>query len=100
MYLCISWSRTRKEKPVDYQDVRGEFRHVPPAITQLKTPLFGGVSWFSFAKRFKCQAFMFSIPNLFHVNIMITNLFFVKNNSIVANSSFCLIESGDPKENA
>ena len=43
---------------------------------------------------------MFSIPNLFHVNIMITNLFFVKNNSIVANSSFCLIESGDPKENA
>ena len=30
---------------------------------------------------------MFSIPNLFHVNIMITNPFFVKNNSIVANSS-------------
>ncbi len=34
MYLCISWSRTRKEKPVDYQDVRGEFRHVPPTITK------------------------------------------------------------------
>lgn len=60
---------------VSCKDYGGEFRHVPPAITQLKTPLFGGVFWFSFAKRFKCQAFMFSIPNLFHLNIMITNLF-------------------------
>ena len=72
LYLCISWSRTRNEKPADYQDVRGEFRHVPPAITQLKTPLFGGVFWFTFANRFECQAFMFSIPYLFHVNIMVT----------------------------
>ena len=77
LYLCNSWSRTRSEKPVDYQDVRGEFRHVPPAITQFKTPLFGGVFWFSFAKRFECQAFMFSITNFLHINIMITNLFFV-----------------------
>jgi hypothetical protein len=28
-----SWSRQRIEKPVDYQDVRGGLRHVPPAIT-------------------------------------------------------------------
>ena len=35
--VCIfagSWSRQRIEKPVDYQDVRGGLRHVPPVITQ------------------------------------------------------------------
>ena len=30
-----SWSRTRNEKPVHYQDVRGGLRHVPSVITQI-----------------------------------------------------------------
>ena len=34
-----SWSRTRNEKPVDYQDVRGGRKDVPSSDNRL-TPLF------------------------------------------------------------
>ena len=44
-----SWSRTRNEKPVDYQDVRGGRKDVPSSDNRL-TPLFWGVFFFSFMR--------------------------------------------------
>ena len=49
-----SWSRTRNEKPVDYQDVRGGRKDVPSSDNRL-TPLFWGVFFFSFYEAFECQ---------------------------------------------
>ena len=56
--FATSWSRTRSEKPVDYQDVRGGFRHVPPSDNR-KPLYFEGLLVLRFLKLLNAKLLFF-----------------------------------------